>query len=104
LCLLNQFIFLVSTSSTPTVAVISYLLLFFLTFSLFPFCALTPYHRTMRLADVSALSELAKKKGILHVCDATFATPAMMQPIKLGADVCIVSTTKFYCGHNMTVK
>jgi len=59
--------------------------------------------RTMRLADVTALSELAKKKGILHVCDATFATPAMMQPIKLGADVCIVSTTKFYCGHNMTV-
>jgi cystathionine beta-lyase/cystathionine gamma-synthase len=57
----------------------------------------------MRLADVAALSALAKKLNVLHVCDATFATPAMMQPIKLGADVCVVSTTKFYCGHNMTV-
>jgi len=63
----------------------------------------SPTNPTMRLADVAALSALAKKLKVLHVCDATFATPAMMQPIKLGADVCIVSTTKFYCGHNMTV-
>mmetsp|Transcript_18052 Transcript_18052/g.41301 ORF Transcript_18052/g.41301 Transcript_18052/m.41301 type:complete len:415 (+) Transcript_18052:139-1383(+) len=63
----------------------------------------SPTNPTMMLADVTALSALAKKIGAVHVCDSTFATPIVMRPLKLGADMVVTSTTKFYCGHNMTV-
>jgi len=63
----------------------------------------SPTNPTMMLADVAALSKLAKKIGAVHVCDSTFATPVLMQPLKLGCDMVVTSTTKFYCGHNMTV-
>jgi hypothetical protein len=39
----------------------------------------------------------------MHCCDATFATPLMVKPIELGADMTLQSTTKYYDGHNMTV-
>jgi cystathionine beta-lyase/cystathionine gamma-synthase len=55
------------------------------------------------LTDIPAVSALAKKHGIPHVVDSTFATPIIQRPIELGADLVIQSTTKFYDGHNMTV-
>jgi len=63
----------------------------------------TPANPTLTLTDLAAVSALAKSKGILHVCDATFATPIITKPIELGCDLVIQSTTKFYDGHNMTV-
>eukprot|EP00944_MAST-04C_sp_MAST-4C-sp1_P010819 g10819.t1 len=63
----------------------------------------SPSNPTLRLCDVEAISEIAKEKGIAHVCDATFATPMIMRPLDHGADLVIQSTTKFYDGHNMTV-
>ena len=63
----------------------------------------SPSNPTLRLCDVGAISEIAKDKGIAHVCDATFATPMIMRPLDHGADLVIQSTTKFYDGHNMTV-
>merc|ERR1719230_591017 len=57
----------------------------------------------MTLCDVGAISELAKSKGIIHVCDTTFATPIIFKGLDHGADLVIQSTTKFYDGHNMTV-
>jgi len=63
----------------------------------------TPANPTMTLVDVDALSALAKSKGILHVCDTTFATPYILKGLDHGADLVIQSTTKYYDGHNITV-
>jgi len=63
----------------------------------------SPTNPTLYLADVEQVSKLAREKGILHACDSTFATPFMMRPIDLGADMVVISTTKFYDGHNQTV-
>lgn len=63
----------------------------------------TPSNPTLDLADIEAISKLAKSKGIPHICDATFATPVITQPLKLGADMVLHSTTKYVDGHNITV-
>ena len=63
----------------------------------------SPANPTLTLTDIPAVSALAKKHGIPHVVDSTFATPIIQRPIELGADLVIQSTTKFYDGHNMTV-
>ncbi|KAJ8608388.1 hypothetical protein CTAYLR_008148 [Chrysophaeum taylorii] len=63
----------------------------------------TPANPTLTLTDVAAVSAIAQKHGILHVCDATFATPLMLKPIDLGCDMSLHSTTKYFDGHNMTV-
>jgi len=63
----------------------------------------TPANPTLTLTDLAAVSKLAKSKGLLHVCDSTFATPVIQRPIEFGCDLVIQSTTKFYDGHNITV-
>ena len=63
----------------------------------------TPANPTLTLTDVAAISAICKEHGILHVCDATFATPHMLRPIELGCDMSLHSTTKYFDGHNMTV-
>jgi cystathionine beta-lyase/cystathionine gamma-synthase len=63
----------------------------------------TPANPTLTLTDVAAVSKICKAKGVLHVCDSTFATPIITRPIDLGADMTIQSLTKYYDGHNMTV-
>lgn len=55
---------------------------------------------TVRVADVPALSRLAKEKGALLVVDNTFATPYLAKPLALGADVVVSSATKFLGGHS----
>jgi len=63
----------------------------------------TPANPTCTLTDIAAVSEIAREFGAVHVCDATFATPLIMRPLDLGADITMQSTTKFYDGHNLTV-
>lgn len=63
----------------------------------------SPANPTLTLTDVAAVSAIAKAKGIVHVCDTTFATPVIMRALDLGADLVIQSLTKYYDGHNMTV-
>ena len=63
----------------------------------------TPANPTLTLTDLSAVSAIAKDKGLKHVCDSTFATPFICQPISHGVDFVLQSTTKYYDGHNMTV-
>mmetsp|Transcript_7932 Transcript_7932/g.26024 ORF Transcript_7932/g.26024 Transcript_7932/m.26024 type:complete len:398 (+) Transcript_7932:601-1794(+) len=63
----------------------------------------TPANPTLTLTDLEAVSAVAKKHKILHVCDATFATPLMLKPLDLGCDMSLHSTTKYFDGHNMTV-
>ena len=60
----------------------------------------TPTNPLMKLADIAALSKLAKAKGLILVVDNTFATPFCQQPIGLGADVVMHSATKYLNGHS----
>ena len=63
----------------------------------------TPSNPLMKISDIAALTELGNEAGVLVVVDNTFASPALQQPIGLGADVVIHSTTKYLGGHSDVV-
>ncbi len=63
----------------------------------------TPANPTLKLTDIQAISDIARAKGIPHAVDNTFLTPYYQQPLELGADLVIHSTTKYFDGHNATV-
>ncbi|KAG5467452.1 hypothetical protein CUR178_01095 [Leishmania enriettii] len=63
----------------------------------------TPANPTLLLIDVAAVSKICKERGIVHMCDNTFATALIMRPLDHGADVTLISTTKYVDGHDMTV-
>jgi cystathionine beta-lyase/cystathionine gamma-synthase len=54
----------------------------------------TPSNPLLKVLDVTAISELAHKAGALVVADNTFASPYLQQPLKLGTDLVLHSTTK----------
>ncbi len=60
----------------------------------------TPTNPLLRLIDIEAVSQLAKSRGIAVAVDNTFATPALQQPLSLGADYIVHSTTKYIAGHS----
>ena len=60
----------------------------------------TPTNPLMKLADIAALSGVAKRHGLLMVVDNTFATPWCQSPLDLGADVVMHSATKYLNGHS----
>lgn len=60
----------------------------------------TPSNPQLKIADITAISAIAKKHKILLGCDNTWATPVIMQPIVFGADFVIHSTTKYFGGHS----
>jgi hypothetical protein len=60
----------------------------------------TPTNPLMKLADIAALSKVAKAHGLLLIVDNTFATPFCQQPLGLGADVVMHSATKYLNGHS----
>jgi len=55
---------------------------------------------TTAVADVAALAQLAHARGVLVAVDSTFASPALANPLALGADVVVHSTTKYIGGHS----
>jgi methionine-gamma-lyase len=65
----------------------------------------TPTNPTMKIADIEEISRIAKafNKEIIVMMDNTFATPYLQNPLNLGADVVIHSTTKYICGHGVVV-
>ncbi len=63
----------------------------------------TPTNPVMRLTDLSAISELARKHRIKVVVDNTFASPVVQRPIEYGADLVVHSTTKYLNGHSDSV-
>ncbi|MBM7503477.1 cystathionine gamma-synthase [Agromyces aurantiacus] len=63
----------------------------------------TPSNPLMKISDVAALAELGDEAGVLVVVDNTFASPALQQPIALGASVVVHSTTKYLGGHSDVV-
>ncbi len=60
----------------------------------------TPTNPLMTLSDIAAISKIAHKKGAEVVVDNTFMSPYFQQPIALGADMVLHSTTKFLNGHS----
>jgi cystathionine beta-lyase/cystathionine gamma-synthase len=63
----------------------------------------TPANPTLKLTDIKAAAKLAKAAGALVAVDNTFLTAVLQQPLDLGADVVVYSTTKYIEGHNSTV-
>jgi len=63
----------------------------------------TPANPTLKLTDIAAVSEIARRAGVRHAVDNTFLTPYYQRPLELGADLVIHSTTKYMDGHNATV-
>lgn len=63
----------------------------------------TPANPTLKLTDIAAVSEIARRRGIPHCVDNTFLTPYYQRPLELGADLVVHSTTKYFDGHNATV-
>jgi cystathionine gamma-synthase len=60
----------------------------------------TPSNPQLHVCDIAALTKLARGHGALVACDNTFATPLLQQPLALGADVVMHSTTKYFGGHS----
>lgn len=63
----------------------------------------TPTNPMMKVADIHAISEIAKSVGAMTVVDNTFLTPCFQKPLQLGADIVTHSSTKYLNGHNDTV-
>ncbi len=60
----------------------------------------TPSNPLMKICDIAALAGIAQAHGAILCCDNTFATPVLQQPLALGADVVMHSTTKYFGGHS----
>ena len=63
----------------------------------------SPTNPTLRLADIAAISAAAHAAGAQVAVDNTFASPALQQPLALGADFAVHSTTKYIAGHSDVV-
>ncbi len=60
----------------------------------------TPTNPLLRIVDIRAVADLARAHGALTVVDNTFASPIFQQPLELGADIVLHSTTKYIGGHS----
>lgn len=63
----------------------------------------TPTNPLLQVLDIAAIAEVAHKHGAKLVVDNTFASPYLQQPLRLGADVVVHSTTKYLGGHSDVV-
>lgn len=63
----------------------------------------TPTNPLLKLVDIEATTQLAHARGALAVVDNTFASPYFQQPLALGADIVMHSTTKYLNGHSDVV-
>ena len=63
----------------------------------------TPANPTLKLTDVAEIARVAKSHDVLLAVDNTFLTPLLQRPLELGADISVLSTTKYIEGHNATV-
>jgi cystathionine beta-lyase/cystathionine gamma-synthase len=63
----------------------------------------TPANPTMKLTDLAAVAQLTRTAGVKLAVDNTFMTPLLLRPLDLGADITLLSTTKYIEGHNATV-
>ena len=60
----------------------------------------TPTNPLLRLADLRAIADICRERGILCAADNTFASPWIQRPLELGFDIVVHSTTKYLNGHS----
>jgi cystathionine gamma-lyase len=60
----------------------------------------TPSNPLLQLVDLTAVAAVARAKGLISVCDNTFATPFVQRPLEHGFDIVVHSTTKYLNGHS----
>jgi len=60
----------------------------------------TPTNPLLRLVDLAAVAQVARKRGIITVADNTFASPYVQRPLEQGVDIVMHSTTKYLNGHS----
>ncbi|GAA4850584.1 cystathionine gamma-synthase [Saccharopolyspora rosea] len=63
----------------------------------------TPTNPLLNIADIAALAQVCRDSGVKLVVDNTFASPYLQQPLELGANVVVHSTTKYLGGHSDVV-
>ncbi len=63
----------------------------------------TPTNPLLSVADIPAIVQIASSSGVKVLVDNTFASPALQQPLLLGADIVLHSTTKYIGGHSDVV-
>ncbi|MEL6652215.1 MAG: aminotransferase class I/II-fold pyridoxal phosphate-dependent enzyme, partial [Bacteroidota bacterium] len=63
----------------------------------------TPTNPLIRIIDIKGATSIAKSNGLLTVVDNTFASPALQNPLDLGADIVVHSITKYIGGHSDVV-
>jgi cystathionine gamma-lyase len=63
----------------------------------------SPTNPLLKLADLEAIARFGKEKGVITVCDNTFASPACQRPIEFGIDIVLHSATKYLGGHSDVV-
>ena len=60
----------------------------------------SPTNPMLKLVDLEAVARIARRRGLLSVCDNTFATPFIQRPLEHGIDIVVHSATKFLNGHS----
>jgi len=60
----------------------------------------TPTNPMLKLADLAAIAKICRERGIITVCDNTFASPIVQRPLEFGIDIVVHSTTKYMNGHS----
>ena len=60
----------------------------------------TPSNPLLKITDIAEIAKICKKHQLLFACDSTFASPILQNPIALGADIVMQSTTKYIGGHS----
>ncbi|WP_288380969.1 PLP-dependent aspartate aminotransferase family protein [uncultured Massilia sp.] len=60
----------------------------------------TPTNPMLKLADLAAIAAQCRARGVITVCDNTFASPIVQRPLALGFDIVVHSTTKYLNGHS----
>ena len=63
----------------------------------------SPSNPVLKVTNLGAVARLARSRGILTVCDNTFASPALQRPLALGFDIVVHSITKYINGHSDAV-
>ena len=60
----------------------------------------TPTNPMLKLADLEAIAQICRERGIISICDNTFASPIVQRPLEFGFDIVVHSTTKYMNGHS----
>jgi cystathionine beta-lyase/cystathionine gamma-synthase len=63
----------------------------------------TPTNPLIKITDLTAVAKIGKDAGLPVAVDSTFATPALLRPLELGADIVVHSATKYISGHNQII-